>query len=48
MRGEMERSPITEYIEDEYSCRICLEPAVRKEVIAPCACNGSSKWVHRG
>ncbi len=30
-----------------YSCRICLEDANRDEVIAPCACTGTSKWVHR-
>lgn len=32
---------------DDISCRICLEPASRNEVIAPCACRGSQKWVHR-
>jgi len=31
-----------------YPCRICLEDEVdRKLVIAPCACAGSQKWVHR-
>ena len=33
--------------EDDFSCRICLEPSTREEVIAPCSCKGSSKWVHR-
>jgi hypothetical protein len=28
-------------------CRICLEECQRAEVIAPCSCRGSSKWVHR-
>ena len=29
------------------SCRICLEDGVRADFIAPCACRGTSKWVHR-
>jgi RING-variant domain len=33
--------------DDDISCRICLEPSTRSEVIAPCSCRGSSKWVHR-
>ena len=34
-------------IEDR-TCRICLEDELsRDEVIAPCQCAGSSKWVHR-
>lgn len=33
--------------EEDFSCRICLEPSTREEVIAPCSCKGSSKWVHR-
>eukprot|EP01036_Dinobryon_divergens_P043983 gene43983-58642_t len=28
-------------------CRICLEPSERKNVIAPCACSGTSRYVHR-
>ena len=28
-------------------CRICLENCERKEVIAPCKCKGTQKWVHR-
>jgi len=31
----------------EVSCRICLEEDSRINVIAPCKCAGSSKWVHR-
>lgn len=31
----------------EYQCRICLEDTERKDLIAPCSCSGSSKWVHR-
>lgn len=34
--------------ENEYTCRICFEPGVRTDFIAPCACAGTSKWVHRG
>ncbi len=31
-----------------YTCRICLEDDLsRSDVIAPCACRGGSKWVHR-
>ena len=33
--------------EDDFTCRICLESSSREEVIAPCSCRGSSKWVHR-
>ena len=29
------------------TCRICLESAERAEVIAPCSCRGTSKYVHR-
>lgn len=28
-------------------CRICFDPCERKELIAPCNCKGSRKWVHR-
>ena len=31
----------------EYSCRICLGDGPRSDFIAPCACSGGSKWVHR-
>jgi flagellar basal body-associated protein FliL len=27
-------------------CRICLEEGKRNDFIAPCSCNGYSKWVH--
>ena len=34
--------------EENYTCRICLEDnCLRKDLIAPCACKGGSKWVHR-
>jgi hypothetical protein len=33
--------------EEEKCCRICLEPDKRCHLIAPCACSGSQKWVHR-
>jgi hypothetical protein len=29
------------------SCRICLEDDYPEDMIAPCQCNGGSKWVHR-
>lgn len=32
---------------EEYLCRICLDNCSREDVIAPCDCKGSSKWVHR-
>jgi len=33
---------------NNYTCRICLdEDCNRIDVIAPCNCSGSSKWVHR-
>lgn len=34
-------------MEDEYVCRICLEEDSRHRLIAPCACRGSQRWVHR-
>jgi hypothetical protein len=34
-------------MEDEKCCRICLEPDQRSQLIAPCSCSGSQKWVHR-
>ena len=38
----------TEIIETTYDCRICLEPDTRPNLIAPCKCAGSQKFVHRG
>ena len=32
---------------DSLTCRICLENDSRTNVISPCACSGTSKWVHR-
>ena len=29
-------------------CRICLEEERPAELIAPCRCAGTSRWVHRG
>ncbi|RYG98677.1 E3 ubiquitin-protein ligase MARCH, partial [archaeon] len=29
-------------------CRICLDEDVRRNLIAPCSCRGSQRWVHRG
>lgn len=40
-------SSTSNFQEEDFSCRICLEPSTRGEVIAPCSCKGSSKWVHR-
>jgi len=36
----------TEVPAEELECRICLDPDKRSNLIAPCACNGYSKWVH--
>ena len=37
-----------EEIDEYYTCRICLDDELRRcDVIAPCSCAGSSKWVHR-
>jgi hypothetical protein len=33
--------------ESEFICRICFDGSTREDVISPCACSGSSKWVHR-
>jgi E3 ubiquitin-protein ligase DOA10 len=33
--------------ENEFTCRICLEEGRRNELIAPCSCSGTQKWVHR-
>ena len=32
---------------DIIQCRVCLDECNRKDVIAPCHCSGSSKWIHR-
>jgi hypothetical protein len=32
---------------DSLTCRICLDSDVRNNLIAPCACAGTSRWVHR-
>jgi hypothetical protein len=40
---------------DERRCRFCLygvqtdddDPSIKEELIAPCDCSGSSKWIHR-
>ena len=45
---ELTNSAVHDRGDADYSCRICLETAERSEVIAPCACKGTSKWVHRG
>ena len=28
-------------------CRICLEPDDRENLVAPCGCKGSARYVHR-
>ena len=33
---------------DEPECRICFDDVQDDELISPCRCNGTSKWVHRG
>lgn len=32
---------------DALTCRICLDSDTRSNLIAPCACAGTSRWVHR-
>ena len=34
-------------LEESLDCRICLEPDGRRNLIAPCACSGTQKYVHR-
>jgi len=34
-------------MDEEFTCRICLEEGERLDFIAPCACAGSQRWVHR-
>ena len=47
-RGSHEKTDeMTANDDEELSCRICMEPGPRSDFIAPCACRGSSKWVHR-
>lgn len=43
----MSSSPELGTTESEYTCRICLEDGQRSDFIAPCACAGSARWVHR-
>ena len=33
-------------IDDLYECRICLEFTPINQLISPCLCNGTSKYVH--
>ena len=32
----------------EPECRICFDQFDDDELISPCRCKGTSKWVHRG
>ena len=34
--------------EEEHVCRICYEAEPADELVQPCACRGSSTWVHHG
>lgn len=34
-------------MEEDLCCRICLESDERINLIAPCSCSGTQKWVHR-
>ena len=34
-------------MEEEKTCRICLDSDIRKNLISPCLCSGTQKWVHR-
>ena len=40
-------SDLTTNLEDALLCRICLGDDETSELIAPCSCRGSSRWVHR-
>ena len=31
---------------EDLICRICLETDIQKNLISPCECKGSQKWVH--
>ena len=33
---------------NEFECRICFEEKDDDELISPCRCNGTSKYIHRG
>lgn len=37
-----------EFSSEPLTCRICLDEDVRRNLIAPCSCRGSQRWVHRG
>ena len=37
----------SDFESDEPQCRICLSEDSETNLIAPCDCSGSSKWVHR-
>lgn len=42
------QEPEDPYLEsDEAQCRICLAEDLETNMIAPCQCSGSAKWVHR-
>ena len=30
-----------------HSCRICLSETEQRDMISPCACSGTNKYVHR-
>jgi hypothetical protein len=34
-------------MEDEIICKICLEPDTCENMVTPCKCNGTSKYVHK-
>lgn len=46
MRAMQPASP--EEADAERTCRICLGSDEREEMIAPCRCMGTARWVHRG
>ena len=35
-------------LDNQIECRICFDDRVNDELISPCRCNGTSKYIHRG
>ena len=34
-------------LDNDIECRICFDEEVDDELISPCRCNGTSKYIHR-
>ena len=39
---------VTNGLDDETCCRICLDAEPARDLISPCSCMGSTKYVHQG